>query len=123
MPIAGATRSRPASSALRPWTIWKYWVRKKNVTNIANSTMPIRRTAPARSRSRRKRRGSIGVLARASTTAKTTSEHGRGSERAQHGALVPSDLATSDDPVDQRGEAHGAEDRAGQVETDAAWVA
>ena len=72
MPMAGATSSRPASSALRPWTIWKYWVRKKNVTNMANSTTPISRTAPVRSRSRRKRSGSIGVLARVSTAANAT---------------------------------------------------
>ena len=73
MPAAGMTISRPASNALRPWTSWKNWVRKKNVTNSAKKISPMMITPPVKSFWRKSCSGSIGSAERSSTTAKAVS--------------------------------------------------
>jgi len=43
----------------RPCTIWKNWVRKKNVTSIPNRVRPMARTAPVKSLWRKNFSGNI----------------------------------------------------------------
>lgn len=65
--------SIPACRAVRPWTIWKNWVKKKNVTSMPNKISPMMRTAPVKSFWRKNFNGSMGWSVRISTRAKAMS--------------------------------------------------
>src|SRR5581483_6265937 len=72
MKAIGSMRT-PASRALYPTTSCRYWVRKKNVPNMAKNTMLMAAVADENVGFRKKRRSSIGNSVRSSHSAKRRS--------------------------------------------------
>ncbi len=62
----------PASRVPYPSTIWRYWVSRKNVPNMAKNTRLMAAVADANVGFLKKRRSSIGCSARNSQTLKAT---------------------------------------------------
>ena len=97
-------------------TFWMYWLRKKNIANIAAGARNIATKLAARVRFRKTRDGSSGCSTRLSMNRKTARSTTPATRLAIVQASPQPSAAGPAEAVDEAEQAEGAGDGAGEVE-------